>query len=502
MRLGEVVANAAHIERGDPQLEVTSIAYDSRAVKPGALFCALSGSRQDGARYISDALARGAVAVLSGESVEGNYPLLVAANPRRAMALVAAHFYHLPASRMTVVGVTGTNGKTTTAYLVEAMVKAAGRRAGLIGTVEQRFGEHHRSSTHTTPESVELQALLAEMLQEKVEIVAMEVSSHALVQHRVEGVRFRAAAFTQLTRDHLDYHGTMETYFESKAMLFREHLAAQGTAVINTADAWGRRLADELSAAGRSVWRFGDASAAELDIRDLSMSPAGFEGRLVTPMGECQVRSPLVGDFNVHNVLTAVGLALAAGVPLRAVVDALAVCSGAPGRLEPVADAFGRRVFVDYAHTDDALARVIESLRGVVGAQARIITVFGCGGDRDRGKRPLMGEAAGRGSDLAVVTSDNPRTESAAAIIADVVPGVERAGKGLLSFSEAKNGKSGYLSIEDRAEAIALAVEAARPGDVVLIAGKGHENYQIVGDQKRPFDDREIARRALEKVSS
>lgn len=502
MRLGEVVANAGHIERGDPQLEITSISYDSRTVQPGALFCALSGTRQDGARYISDALSRGAVAVLSGEVIEGGFPLVVAVNPRRAMALAAAHFHHLPASRMTVVGVTGTNGKTTTAYLVEAMVKAAGRRSGLIGTVEQRFADQHRSSTHTTPESVELQALLAEMLQANVDIVAMEVSSHALIQHRVDGVRFRAAAFTQLTRDHLDYHSTMDAYFEAKASLFREHLAAHGTAIVNTADAWGRRLADELSAAGRTVWRFGDASAAELDVRDLSMSPAGFEGRLVTPMGECVVRSPLVGDFNVHNVLTAVGLALAAGVPLRAIVDALAICTGAPGRLEPVADTGGRRVFVDYAHTDDALARVIESLRRAVGSQARIITVFGCGGDRDRGKRPLMGEAAGRGSDLIVITSDNPRTESPSAIIADVVPGVERAARARLSFSEAQNGESGYLSIEDRADAIALAVAAARPGDVVLIAGKGHEDYQIVGNQKRRFDDREIARLALDKVNS
>lgn len=502
MRLGELVATAGRIVRGDPQQEITSIAYDSRTVTPGALFCALSGSRQEGTRYVADALARGAVAVLAGEVIEGAFPLVVAANPRRAMALVAAQFHHWPASRMTVVGVTGTNGKTTTAYLVEAMAKAAGRRAGLVGTVEQRFGEHRRSSTHTTPESVELQALLAEMHEANVEIVSMEVSSHALIQHRVDGVRFRAAAFTQLTRDHLDYHGTMDAYYEAKSSLFREHLAEQGTAVVNTADAWGQRLAEELSAAGRTVWRFGVPGAAELEMRDLTMSPAGFEGRLVTPMGGGFVRSPLVGDFNVLNVLTASGLALAAGVPLQAVIDALSTCVGAPGRLEPLPDAGGRLVFVDYAHTDDALARVLGSLRRVVGAQARIITVFGCGGDRDKGKRPLMGEAAGRGSDLTVITSDNPRTESPAAIMADVVPGVVRAERAMLSLAEARKGEAGYLSIEDRADAISLAVEVARPGDVVLIAGKGHEDYQIAGDQKRRFDDREIARLALDRMHS
>lgn len=500
MRLAEAVAHAARIERGDPQLEISSVAYDSRQVVPGALFCALSGTQEDGARYVSEALSRGAVAVLSSQRLEGDFPLVLAAEPRRAMALIAAHFHRLPASRLSVLGVTGTNGKTTVAFLVEAMVAAAGRRAGLIGTVEQRYPGVRRASTHTTPESVELQALLAQMVEANTDIVAMEVSSHALAQHRVDGIRFRAAAFTQLTRDHLDYHGTMDAYFEAKASLFRHHLAAQGTAVINSEDPRGRQLADELETSGRTVWRYGGDDAV-LGIRNLKRSLAGFEGELFTPLGQASVRSPLVGDFNVQNALAAVGLALAAGVPLKAVVEALSTCTGAPGRLEPVPDPAGRRIFVDYAHTDDALARVIEALRSVAG-DARIVTVFGCGGDRDRGKRPLMGAAAGRRSDLVVVTSDNPRTEKPEAIIDDILPGLSEAGLAPVSLADAKKGQSGYLALADRGEAIAAGIAVARPGDVVLIAGKGHEDYQIVGTHKRRFDDREAARAAIAQEGS
>ena len=497
MRLGEVVANSARIVRGSPETEISSIAYDSRRVQPGALFCALGGTREDGARFVAQALERGAAAVLAGRELEGTFPLVVADDPRRAMALVAAHFHRLPASRMSVVGVTGTNGKTTVAYLVEAMVNAAGRRAGLVGTVEQRFGNVRRTSSHTTPESVDLQALFAEMREAGTEIVAMEVSSHALVQRRVEGVRFRAAAFTQLTRDHLDYHGSMEAYFEAKATLFREHLAAEGTAVLNADDPWGRRLADELERSGRTVWRFGEAADAVLGVRNLRISLGGFEGELFSPAGTWKVRSPLVGAHNVQNVLAAAGLALAAGIPMQAIIEALRSSTGAPGRLEPVPDDEGRRIFVDYAHTDDALGRVLDALRAVAPSEARVVTVFGCGGDRDRGKRPLMGEAAARRSDLVVATSDNPRTEPPGAILDEIVPGIVRAGLQPLTIEEARAGGKGYLTVEDRAEAIALAISAARPGDVVLIAGKGHEDYQIVGTEKRRFDDREAARAAL-----
>lgn len=512
MRLAEVVARGAWLVRGSPETDISAVVVDSRRVVPGALFCALPGAAADGTAFIADALRRGAAAVLASsdvpeESLDGDYPLVLAVNPRTATALAAAAIHRFPAARMGLLGVTGTNGKTTVVSLVDAMVRAAGRRSGLVGTVEQRFGNVRRDASHTTPESVDLQALFAEMVEAGTELVAMEVSSHALAQSRVAGLRFRAAAFTQLTRDHLDYHGTLDRYFDAKASLFHEHLAADGVAVINGADPYGKRLAKSLTAAGRRVWRFGIEGAdgledvPELFARDLRLSLAGFAATLATPMGTRPVRSPLVGRHNVENALAAAGLALAGGIPLGAVVDALATCSGAPGRLEPVADPSGRRVFVDYAHTDDALGRVLEALRAQAPADARVISVFGCGGDRDPGKRPLMGEAAARRSDVVVVTSDNPRSESPERIIEAVVPGVERGGLSPSDEPALAAGGRGFVTVVDRAEAIATALRIARPGDVVLIAGKGHETYQQVGSEKRPFDDREIAQGALRALS-
>lgn len=494
MRLGEVIANAARLVRGSADTPVSSLAYDSRRVTPGALFFALGGVNDDGTRYIGDALARGAVAVVAAQPIEGEFPLAVADEPRQAMALSAANFYRWPASRLSMLGVTGTNGKTTVTFLLNEMARAAGKRSGLIGTVQQQFGDVVRPATHTTPESVELQALLAEMVGAGVELCAMEVSSHALEQHRVGGIRYRAAAFTQLTRDHLDYHGTMQAYFAAKSRLFLEHLAAAGVAVIGREDEWSDSLAAQVARTGRTVWRYGLAGqTSDLSIRRLSLSLAGFSGSLVTPMGACEVRSPLVGGHNVKNALAAAGLALAAGVPLGAVQTALESARGAPGRLERVEDPSGRQVFVDYAHSDDALARVLDGLRALSPPDARLICVFGCGGDRDRGKRPLMGEAAGRRSDVVVVTSDNPRTEPPGQILSEIVPGLTGVGLEPLSAG----GERGYVVIEDRAEAIAEALRMARPGDVVLIAGKGHETYQLVGTEKRSFDDREIARAFL-----
>jgi len=499
MRLGEVVGVAGRLVRGSPELDVQRVVCDSRRVQPGDLFCALTGTQQDGARFVADALARGAVAVLSGQLLDGAFPLVLADDARRAMALAAAQLHRLPAARLTMLGVTGTNGKTSVSFLTEAMVRAAGRRTGLVGTVEWRVGDRVLPSSHTTPESTELQALLAEMVQAGVEVCAMEVSSHALVQSRVEGVRFAAAAFTQLTRDHLDYHGDMASYFAAKEQLFTQHLAAGGRAVVGCEDAWSQRLATRLQAEGRPVWRYGLSAEAELRCEDLSLSLAGFTGLWVTPAGTIPVRSPMVGRHNVENALAATGLALAAGVPLSAVAEALATCVGAPGRLEPVIDAYGRRVFVDYAHTDDALRRVLAALRGLMPPEARLVCVFGCGGDRDRGKRPLMGLAAGEGADVAVVTSDNPRTESPAEIIAQIVPGLAQAGAAERPV-EALRSERGFAIVADRAEAIAAAVRLCRPGDALLIAGKGHEAYQLVGAEKRPFDDRAVAAAALREV--
>lgn len=497
MRLGEVMANAGRLSRGSPETEISRIVYDSRQAGPGALFCAVPGVKDDGARYALAAVAAGAAAVLSEKEIPGDFPLVVADDARRAMALSAAHFHRLPASKLTMLGVTGTNGKTTVSYLLEQMMRAAGRRTGLVGTVEWRVGDKARPSTHTTPESVDLQALLAEMVQAGVELCAMEVSSHALAQSRVVGIRYRAAAFTQLTRDHLDYHGTMERYFEAKEKLFTEHLAAQGTAVIGCEDEWSDRLALRLAGAERTVWRYAVETPAQLRATHLALSLAGFEATWETPAGTRRVRSPLVGLHNVKNALAATGLALAAGIPLNAVVDALATTQGAPGRLEVIADPVGRHVFVDYAHTDDALTRVLDTLHEMKPPEARVICVFGCGGDRDKGKRPLMGAAAARRSDCVVVTSDNPRTEDPLAILEQIVPGVEGEGLHLETDAHLAGGARGYLTCADRAEAIDRALRLARPGDVVLVAGKGHEDYQVVGLEKRPFDDRAVARAAI-----
>jgi UDP-N-acetylmuramoyl-L-alanyl-D-glutamate--2,6-diaminopimelate ligase len=321
----------------------------------------------------------------------------------------------------------------------------------------------------------------------------MEVSSHALAQERVAGLRFAVAGFTNLTRDHLVYHGDMDGYFAAKRRLFTEHLAPDGVAVVNARDPWGARLADQLGP-GRRVWRYGTRSEDALRAEEIALGLAGIAASVVTPLGPLSLRSPLVGLHNVENLLCAAGMALGLGVPAEAVARGLAASGGAPGRLERI-DGPGFPVFVDYAHTDDALVRALDALKAL--SPRRLVAVFGCGGDRDRGKRPLMGAAAGRAADLTIVTSDNPRTEDPLRIVGEILPGVEQAGRRRLSAAEAVAGEAGYVVEPDRRAAIELAAACARPGDAVLVAGKGHEDYQIVGTEKRHFDDREEARRAL-----
>jgi UDP-N-acetylmuramoyl-L-alanyl-D-glutamate--2,6-diaminopimelate ligase len=338
-----------------------------------------------------------------------------------------------------------------------------------------------------------VQALLAEMRASGVRAAVLEASSHALAQERLSGMRFRVAGFTNLTRDHLDYHGDMERYFASKRRLFVEHLAPDGTAVVNVRDPWGARLADQLGP-GRRLWRYGGRTGDELRAEEVVAGLSGIAATLHTPAGTLAFRSPLVGAHNLENLLCAAGMALALGLPAAAVGRGLSESRGAPGRLERFA-ARGVSVFVDYAHTHDALGRVLETLRAL--APRRIVCVFGCGGDRDRGKRPLMGEAAGRGADLVIVTSDNPRSEDPLAIIGEVVPGLERAGQRRLSASQLCLDERGYAIEPDRRSAIALAVAAAREGDAVLVAGKGHEETQTVGREQLPFSDRDEARKAL-----
>jgi UDP-N-acetylmuramoyl-L-alanyl-D-glutamate--2,6-diaminopimelate ligase len=495
MRLSKVIEGTGARGEVREDADVAAVTADSRAVKPGTLFCAVAGEKADGHTFAQAAARAGAVAVIAERQVPCEpAPLFIAESSRRAMALAAANLHEHPGRKLGLVGITGTNGKTTVTYLVEACARAAGVEAGVIGTVGYRFAGQERAASHTTPDPVALQALLSEMVAAKVQIACLEVSSHAIHQERVAGLSFRTAGFTNLTRDHLDYHGTLEAYFAEKKRLFTELLAPDGLAVINVDDPAGGRLASELQRSGRRVWGSSRQGAGELRAPRATISLAGIEARVESPAGALQIRSPLVGAHNLENLLTAIGLALGAGLPLSAVESGLAACAGAPGRLERI-DGRGVTAFVDYAHTDDALARACAALRAV--APRRLIVVFGCGGDRDRGKRPLMGHAAGTAADLVVVTSDNPRTEDPASIIGEIVPGVEGAGLSLLHPGEAAAGARGYAMEADRRAAIELALRSARPGDAVLIAGKGHESYQIIGTTRRHFDDREEARRIL-----
>jgi UDP-N-acetylmuramoyl-L-alanyl-D-glutamate--2,6-diaminopimelate ligase len=484
-------------------VEVRSLAVDSRRVTPGALFAALPGTAADGAQFATAAVEKGAVAVLASTVLPLSVPVAVARNPRRTFSLAASRFHGEPSRAFSLFAVTGTNGKTTTAHLVEQLSAARGLRTGLIGTVESRWPGGRMSATHTTPESHELQELLARMRDAGAQVVAMEVSSHALSQERAAGCIFAGAAFTNLTRDHLDYHGTLDDYFAAKAKLFRELLPARAPAVLNLDDPRVGSLQREL----RHTIGFTLAGmpGAALSADELKSNLDGMRFRLRTgePLEEelIWVTSPLIGQHNAENLLAALGLLAGSGVPLRELVALVPECAGAPGRLERVPDAGGRVVLVDYAHSDDALARVLEAVRKAAGHKPRLICVFGCGGDRDRGKRPLMGAAAGARADLIIATSDNPRSEDPLAILGEIEPGLTKSGKSALDPRHARSGADGYCIVPDRREAIELALRCAGLGDAVLIAGKGHEDYQIIGSDKRHFDDRTEARRVLQELN-
>jgi UDP-N-acetylmuramoyl-L-alanyl-D-glutamate--2,6-diaminopimelate ligase len=446
-------------------VDVGDLAYDSRRVAPGALFCCAPGLVADGHDHAADAAARGAVALLVERPVDVALPQAVVGSVRAEMGPIADRFFGAPSAELAVLAVTGTNGKTTTAYLQHAILDAAGLRAGLLGTVERRIGGAVEPAARTTQEAIDLHRDLRRMADAGERACAMEVSSHALDQDRVGGVRFAAAAFTNLTRDHLDYHRDMEAYFAAKARLFDGRCPR----AVNADDPYGRRLEAEL--------RFAiDDPAAEVRAEDVRLGPDGSELRLRTPWGDADVRLGLVGRFNVSNALAAAASAGLAGVGIDAIAAGLAALPGVPGRMQVV----GSRpaVIVDYAHTPDALATVLDAVRPL--ARGRVICVFGCGGDRDRGKRPEMARAACAGADLVLVTSDNPRSEDPAAIIADVM-----AGAGPNAEVEA-----------DRATAIRRAIGAAAADDVVVIAGKGHEQGQEAGGVVTPFDDAAVAREA------
>ncbi|OJH34218.1 UDP-N-acetylmuramoyl-L-alanyl-D-glutamate--2,6-diaminopimelate ligase [Cystobacter ferrugineus] len=502
MKLTDVLAGcgAEQTSGGRTPVDVTGVSQDSRKVKPGDLFVAVPGAKEDGAQFVGEAVSRGAVAVVSEKPLSSQVPYFKVSNARKALALIAANFYGRPADQLTLLAVTGTNGKTTTTFLLEAMATAAYSSTGVIGTLGYKVGGQFHATAHTTPEPLELHRILRQMVDAGVETVVMEVSSHALIQERVHGLTFKAAAFTNLTRDHLDYHKDLEDYFQAKRKLFLENLSQGGVAVVNGDDTYATRIYNELRGQKRMAWKFSRQGNGEISAADVSFTLQGIKGVLKTPAGDIPVKSRLLGAHNLENVLAAAGLALGAGFARRKDVQlGIERMAGVPGRMERVENhgpqAGAPAVVVDYAHTDDALKRALEAARSM--AKGRVIAVFGCGGERDEGKRPLMGAAAAEGADLSVVTSDNPRGENPDDIIAQVTPGLEKGGLRRISAGKAKSGEKGYLVEVDRKTAIETAISLAKEDDVVLIAGKGHETYQIIGTEKRAFDDREVAARAL-----
>jgi UDP-N-acetylmuramoyl-L-alanyl-D-glutamate--2,6-diaminopimelate ligase len=489
MRLNELTAGlAAGAHRdppaGEPALEVTGLAYDSRSVAPGDLFFCVSGFRSDGHEFAPQAVRAGAAALVVERPLGLGVPELLVDSARAAMAPIAARFYGEPARQLRVVGITGTNGKTTTAYLVRALLEAAGRQCGLLGTVKSVIGGRELTVQRTTPEAIDLQADLRAMLDGGDRACAMEVSSHALELGRSDAIPFAAAVFTNISRDHLDFHATMEDYFQAKRRLFVGSREPPGVSVVNVGDPYGRRLATEID----GVRTFAVDAPADYSASALCCGFDGCRFVLHTPEGDRPLSLPMPGRFNVANALGALAAAHGLGVGLDPLVEALERGVRVPGRFEPVDEGQDFAVLVDYAHTPDSLENVLRAARelaaGETGGEGRVICVFGAGGDRDRGKRPLMGEIAGRLADVVLVTSDNPRSEVPEQIIAEIMAGATAATR--------------VRALTDRREAILEAISRGRRGDVVVIAGKGHEQGQeLAGGRKVPFDDVAVAREAL-----
>ena len=474
---------------GGESVKVTDITHDSRRAGPGSLFVAVRGELFDAHKFIPQVIDQGAVGVMS--ELEPPIEFQTAATPawlevenvRRAMALAAAAVHHHPSRELQLVGITGTNGKTTTAYLIASIPEAAGEPVAMTGTVEYRLGPEHRKAERTTPEATDMQRLLRKAVQIGCKTAVMECSSQAMDFHRCDALEYAVAVFSNLTRDHLDYHKTMENYWYAKQRLFDGRLGSKPrVSVINADDPYGVELANRLEREGARVVRYAVRSEADVTARNAEFSLDGMRFNLRTPAGERDFHSPLVGPPHIYNTLAAVASGLALGYELDVVTRALEKCTGAPGRFERVAHNKDFAVVVDYAHSDDALLNVLRTAREVT--KGKIITVFGCGGDRDRSKRAPMGEAAASLSDVVILTSDNPRTEDPEQILADAELGIKETGKP-------------YRKIADRRAAIHQAVAEARRDDLVLIAGKGHEDYQIIGREVFHFDDKEVAREAL-----
>jgi UDP-N-acetylmuramoyl-L-alanyl-D-glutamate--2,6-diaminopimelate ligase len=496
LRLSDLLEGVPGLRvEGNARTPINEVRDDSRLVQPGDLFVAVAGTKEDGRRFIQTAVERGAAAVLAeGEAPAGVGTFIVAESARKALGKIAANRYGA-AKDLTLTAVTGTSGKTTMTYLLESILTAAGRRPGVVGTVTYRYPGVAQAAPLTTPGPLQLHAFFAEMRGAGCTDAVLEASSHALEQGRVHGCAFRVAALTNVTLDHLDYHGTKEAYFAAKAILFRELLhPAGGTAVVFADREDGRRMLAEVRGRALTVATTPGAKA-NVRVTERALDGRGTRATLATPAGPLEITSPLVGDYNLENMTLAAGMALAHDVPLEAIARGIAALSGVPGRLERVANDAGVLCLVDYSHKPDALERALAALRPLTAR--RLILVFGCGGDRDRTKRPIMGEAAARGADVVLVTSDNPRTEEPRSIIDMIVPGVVQGGGVERSVAELAAGSTGFHVEPDRRAAIRAAVSAAREGDTLVIAGKGHEDYQILGAVKIHFDDREEAAAAF-----
>ena len=487
---------------GNVEREVRAITYHSAQASEDSLFVAIKGTQSDGHNFVEQAIDRGCQIVVVEKPLDPmpGVTIIEVDNSRAALAQLANCFFGFPSHSLTVIGITGTNGKTTTTYLLESILAACGLKAGVIGTVDVRYPGYMQPASVTTPESVDLQRILREMLDAGVTHVVLEATSHALDMHRVDGTRFAVGLFTNLSQDHLDYHRTMGEYFAAKSRLFshilQEESETPALAVINTDDLWCEKL---FALIDGPVLRFGLSDDAEIKAEEISCDFSGIRALIRTPRGVLQVHSPLLGRLNLYNLLAATAVAVGLDLPLESIASGQKTLARVPGRLENIANDVGVHVLVDYAHTPDALEKALSSLREL--HSGRIICVFGCGGDRDRGKRPLMGEAAAQRADLVIITSDNPRSEVPEAIMADIEAGVQD--QDLPFFSSLAqcggNCKRGYTMLVDRGEAIRMAIDYAAQGDVVYIAGKGHENYQILGNKRVDFDDRTVAAKALER---
>lgn len=491
--------------QGDLSVQITGVTHDSRQVRPGWIFVAIPGSTSDGHNFIGKAMSAGATAILAERPRTSEFksvPWIRIANTRQALGAVSALVYGKPTEAMTLIGITGTNGKTTLTYLLESIVKAASGKPGVVGTVTYRWDGNERPAANTTPESSDLQRMFRAMADAGVSHVLVEASSHGLDLGRLDGCQFDVGVFTNLTQDHLDYHSDLDSYYLAKRILFERLLPSstkeQRWAVINTDDPYGRRLAQETAEV--PVVRFGTDPGCDVHPREISVSAEGISGKLQTPTGIISVRSRLTGSFNLLNILAAVAVANTLGIPDRSACEGIEAIEVIPGRLERVPSPKGL-IFVDYAHTPGALKNVLDALQGI--RSNRIITIMGCGGDRDKKKRPMMGAEAASGSDSVIITSDNPRTEEPLAIIRQIEQGV--AQQGFLPYPEGKGEEQFrpgfYRIVPDRREAISWALRWIENGDILLVAGKGHETYQEINGVRYPFDDREVLRAELQRRS-